>query len=393
MKRLLKLSLLLLMTSSIVTGCGSSSNTSNSSNSSNKSSISEVLEHKLTVIENENCTITLSKELAKRDEIIEVSVTDIVEGYEVHKITANGYKIDNNSFIMPNEDVEVEVFLRQRVTNDNVETVKYNVKTMASEYAVITVDNYYYEPGSEVEINYLCKTDYVLDKFYINDNPIEGTSFIMPDDNVLIRGEFIDVIGDTEWQLSCTCSYMTANSFWYFEYAENGLKINVKVKDNRVCGKEFVLPNNAGNPVAFSDNVEIIIGEKNNTNGYVPNETLKVLVDYAGNSQVRIANSNSGWGDLLTYPTSDYNATSEIKTLENKDGYNGYEVSIFISYILLNLEKSAALNNLTACIAMRNTNTYGGGGSTWNCYNNDINIWNNCSMQPVILENNVLQKR
>ena len=393
MKKLTKISILLLMSGLITVGCEKTPSSSNSLTNSQSSSVSVALEHKITYIENENCTITLSKELAKRDEKIEILVSNITEGYEVHKVTANGYTIDNYSFIMPSEDVEVEVFLRQRVASNNNETIKYNVKAVANEYAVIKTNSYYYAPGDLVEIDYSCKGSYVLDKFFVNNEEIEGTSFIMPEDNVLISGTFINELSDTPWQLSCSAAGLTANSYWYFNYGKEGLEITIKVKDNRICGAEFVLPNNAGNPVAWSDNVEIILGAKNSINGYVPNETLKILVDYLGNSQVSYANSATGWAGAKSYASLIFNASSEIKSLENKDGYNGYEVKMFVSYTMFNLDYNGALNNITACLAMRNSSTYGGGGSGWNCFNGDINIWQKCANQPIILEDNGIQNR
>lgn len=393
MKKLTKISALLLMTGLLTTGCGNTPSGSNSKSETQSSSVSISLEHKISYVENENCSISLSKELAKRDEKIEITISNITEGYEVHKVTANGYIVDNYSFIMPNEDVEVEVFLKQRITTNNNETIKYSVKTVANEYAVIKTQEYYYAPGDLVIIDYSCKGSYVLDKFLVNNEEIEGTSFIMPEDNVLISGTFIDVLPYTPWQLSCSAAGITANSYWYFNYGAEGLEITVKVKDNRLCGKEFVLPNNAGNPVAWSDNVEIILGPKNTNKGYVTNETFKVIVDFLGNSQVSYANSSSGWAGTKSYASLVFNASSNIKSLENKDGYNGYEVKIFASYSMFNLNRNSALNNITTCLAMRNSNTYGGSGSSWNCFNSDINIWQNCANQPIILENNGLQNR
>lgn len=393
MKKLTKISTLLLLTGLLTTGCNDtpSINSSNSIPSISNSSIN--LEHKITYVENEYCTITLSKEVAKRDEKIVVTVSEIKEGYEVHKITANGYIIDNNEFIMPNEDVEVEVFLKQWSLGNDNETIRYNVKTVKNEYAVISTPSYYYAPGDLVEINYFCKGSYILDKFFVNEVAIEGTSFIMPEDNAVISGTFIKAINETPWQVSCTSSGVTANSFWYFEYAEDGLKINVKVQDNRVCGEEFVLPANSSNPVAWSDNVEIILDRKNSNTGYVKDQTFKILVDYLGNSQISYASSTTAWTGNKIYSSLVFNTTTSLKLLDNKDGYNGYEVNMFVSYSMFNLNYADALNNLTACIAMRNTTTYGGSGSNWNCYNGDINIWKNCYNLPVILENNNLESR
>ena len=72
MKKLTKISMLLLMSGLITVGCENTPSNSNSSTNSQSPNVSVTLEHKITYIKNENCSITLSKELAKRDETIEV---------------------------------------------------------------------------------------------------------------------------------------------------------------------------------------------------------------------------------------------------------------------------------------------------------------------------------
>ena len=119
--------------------------------------------HKLDFIENDYCNISLSHVEAYEGTEITVSVEDIVDGYEVYKILANDYFIDNNKFIMPNEDVMVEVFLRE-IKKDVANG--YNATVEANEYALIELSNSKYNAGDIVNINYYCKGTYVLDKFY-----------------------------------------------------------------------------------------------------------------------------------------------------------------------------------------------------------------------------------
>lgn len=386
MKKEIKLSTLLLF-GLLLSGCNFSL-LGNSNNTSSSSQKEMNLEHNISIVENENCTINLSKTKAFRNDEVLVEVTNITEGYHVEKITVNGFFIDNFKFIMPDEDVEVEVFLSQELVSGEK---KYYVKSIANEYALIEFESDYFAPGELVEINYTCRGNYVLDTFYVNNEAIEGTSFVMPESSAVVSGTFVNSILDTDWQVSCEASYMTAYSYWYFEYGEESLNVKVIVDDKRVCGEEFV--SEGRDKVAFSDNVEIILGTKNNTKGYVTNKTYKFLVACTGKSFVQIANSSSSFGGAQSMSSLLFTSTTEIKSLDNKDGYNGYEVNMSISYDIFSIDRESALNNLTACIAIRNSTTYGGYGSSWNCYNSDTLYWNNCAYHPVIMEDGKLLER
>lgn len=398
MKKILKIGTFFLLCSTIV-GCktpfvASNISQNKSSNISNNINYEDEInkEHKITYVENEHCTISLTKEVAKRDEKIEIIVSNISKGYQVHKITANGFLVDNYSFIMPSEDVEIEVILS--LVEDVVSgTVRYYVKSIPNKYALIETAKDYYAPGEQVEINYTCRGSYVLEKFFVNNEEIEGTTFTMPEDSVEISGTFIEAIPYTPWQVGCYAGGLNAISHWYFTYGDEGLNVNVKVEDARVCGEEFVNPNNSSNITAWSDNVEIILDKKNNNSGYVKDQTIKILVDYLGNNQFSIASSTTGWGASKSYATLIFNVSSALRYLNNNDGYNGYEINMFVSYSLFNLTRVTALNNLTACIAMRNTNSYNNSGTAWNCLNGDANIWKNSSKQPVIMEDGTITNR
>ena len=63
------------------------------------------VEHSINVEASEYAEVCADKATAKFNEVVHISVTNIKEGYELKEITANNRKIDNNSFIMPDEDV------------------------------------------------------------------------------------------------------------------------------------------------------------------------------------------------------------------------------------------------------------------------------------------------
>ena len=103
----MKNKLIILSLALALTGCNVNQPTTSTSESTNESTSVVVKTYSISYSENEHCKISLSKTEASRNEVVEVYVNDIDEGYEIDKITANGFKIDDNSFIMPNEDVEI----------------------------------------------------------------------------------------------------------------------------------------------------------------------------------------------------------------------------------------------------------------------------------------------
>ena len=92
---------------------------------------------------------------------------------------------------------------------------------------------------SNVDIEYQCKGNYILDFFSVNGTPIEGSNFVMPDDDVIIEGTFKLVFDETPWQIMASSGGLNARSFWYMNYGENGIEITVKVDDRMLCGEDF----------------------------------------------------------------------------------------------------------------------------------------------------------
>lgn len=372
--------LIMLMLPLVIAGC-TVGGSNNSSVPSVDTSIN-VKTYNISIVENPNCKISTSKEKASRNEVIEVYVTDIRSGYEVTKITVNGRKIDNAKFIMPNEDVVIEVLLKNVNNTDGINSV-----TVAeSEYALIWVDKESYNLGDTVNIDYKCKGKYVLDFFSVNGNPIEGTSFKMIDDDVLIEGTFKLAIEDTDWQVRSSSGGWTATSYWYFNYGEEGLEIKVKVDDRILCGEAY-------KEQAYNrDNVEMIFRTKSDYRGWEMNETYKILISIDNTCSFQTPRSGTAWGDpIRDLHPDDFNYNVERKSLENKDGYNGYEVNIFFSYALIDLEREDAVDNISICPAMRNTNSHN--VTDWRCINLDGVVWEDASTHPILLENGSYQER
>ena len=334
--------------------------------------------YKVSYVENENCSIVLSKSEAKVNDIISVEVKSIKEGYEVHKITCNGMKIDENSFVMPREDVVVEVFLI------DLENGPYALEVMKSEFAKISTSKETYSYGENVTINYTTKGDYVLDKFLVNGEAIKGNTFKMPKGNVVIEGTFKKAIEDTPWQLAIESGGNIGRSYWYFDYGETTLNINVKVEDRIICGYQYA--EHSG----FQDNVEVVLTPKTIVPGWAVNKSYKFLVSCEGDCTVNVATSPTMWSDFWNYTGQDFGYTVDLRSMDKNDGYNGYEVNMYVSYSLFGLTKEQAIGNLSACLSMRNVNAYG--ASVWGFYAGNGN-WENCSSHPLITDDGKLLER
>lgn len=368
----------------LLVGCNPSVSSQNSNDvNTNSSSVVTVKTYNITIVENPNCKITTSKDKASRNETIEVYVTDIKEGYSVSKITVNGRKIDNGKFIMPNEDVVVEVFLKNNNNTDGINSIIVN----ASEYAVIWTDKETYDVGSNVNIEYKCKGNYVLDFFSVNGTPIEGTTFVMPDDDAIIEGTFKLVFDETPWQVMCSTGGLNARSFWYMKYGENGLEINVKVDDRMICGKDFK------KNVYDRDNVEILITRKSDVKGWEYGETHKILISADGDIALnRALTGNALTGNIYDdFTEEEFNYDCTLKSLDNNDGYNGYEVNIFFSYDILWLTRDECVNNISVCPAIRNRTSHN--VTDWRCLSLESVTWEDCSTHPILLEDGSYQER
>lgn len=329
------------------------------------------VEHTLDFIENENCNISLSHLTAYKGDEITVSVEDIVEGYEVSKITVNDYFIDDFKFIMPDEDVIIEVYLEEIKINLNGE---FKAEVESNEYALIELNGTRFNAGDIVKINYYCKGNYVLDKFYVNGVAISGTSFAMPSNDVVVTGEFVNAIAYTDWQLEVYSGTNAGRSYWYFSYGEDRLNVKVIVVDHMVCGSQFQA--NTG----MQDNVEVILGAKTSSTGYEVGKTIKVLVSGTGGHYVQVANSSTGWANK----NITIGASAVKKLYDNNNGYNGYEVNFYLKYSDLGLTKENAIGNITACLAMRNTNGYSSNVTVWGSYTSYGCTWNNPSTHLII---------
>lgn len=333
--------------------------------------------HHIMVETNSHCSVELNKTEARVNEEIVVTISDIEFGYCLDSIKANGNKIDNNKFYMPNEDVVISVSMVQTFES-------FSVNIESSPYAKITVDNSKYKAGDLVNIDYQTRGTYILDSFYVNNEKISGTNFYMPNENVVLRGEFVDSIEDTENQLIVYGGGVISRSFWYFKYGEDGLNVKIKVMDRILCGASI------RNDPGYRDNIEFIISQESNAQGW-DTYTYKILISCDGGFYFQRANNASSWGTPFIPVDDIFNFDVNVRSLNDKQGYDGYEVNVFIGYDLFGADISELINHLTICMAQRNTTNYNASG--WVTYTEQGCLWENVSTHPIILENGNLKER
>ena len=131
-------------------------------------------------------------------------------------------------------------------------------------------------------------------------------------------------------------------------YGKKGIHVNVNVEDSIVC---------TGNTACFyDDNIEYVIQSKTNASGWDVDKTIHIMVTAAGFTYVQKAETYNSWstnydkelnvnvGEDFIYEVNRFSGEKE-----------GYSVSTYVSYKLLNTTREEAVGNITLCPAFRNT--------------------------------------
>ncbi len=149
--------------------------------------------YKIGVVAN-NCEVTLSQSTAYPGEIIYFDIVEF-EGYNVNpaKILLNGKIISGNSFTMPESDVNLSVVAyaagsTHLISSQNVAGGSFvTSQTEAPIYSKISItpspnEGYRFKEGS-LSISYLSQGETII-------KAVSGNTFVMPDTDVTISGQF-----------------------------------------------------------------------------------------------------------------------------------------------------------------------------------------------------------
>ena len=133
-------------------------------------------------IDVQQCTggyISPDKQLAEPGEQVTLTVrTD--SGYRLSLLAYNSIIIEGNSFEMPNRNVTITA---------RFDTI-YNVRVLNTTGGTITVDKKQAVAGETVSVSVQTAQNYVLEAILVNGGEIDGTSFTMQNDNVIVSARY-----------------------------------------------------------------------------------------------------------------------------------------------------------------------------------------------------------
>ena len=139
------------------------------------------IQYTVTVRENANGTVELSKNKAGIGDKITVTVTPVA-GYELDEIKVNNKTITSNPFTMPAADVTVDVTYKK---------IEYSVTVVDSENGSVTASKSKATVGDEITLTINPAKGFDLEKVKLNDSEITEHSFLMPAENVNIEASFV----------------------------------------------------------------------------------------------------------------------------------------------------------------------------------------------------------
>ncbi|WP_034442452.1 InlB B-repeat-containing protein [Butyrivibrio sp. AE2032] len=123
-----------------------------------------------------NCDASLSASTANFGDEITVTV-DPVEGYELDYIKVNGTVIDSYTFTMPANDVAVDVVCKK---------IDYTVKLNLVKNCDASLNTDTANVGDEITVTVDPVEGYELDYIKVNDQVIDGYTFVMPAKDVAV---------------------------------------------------------------------------------------------------------------------------------------------------------------------------------------------------------------
>ena len=138
------------------------------------------ISYTVTVKAGENGKASVDKATAQMGDTVTVTATPDAN-YELAQIVVNGKTITGNTFVMPAENVTVEVTFNRYL---------YTVTVTAAENGKVTVDKTSAKVGETVTVTATPDADYELSKITVNGTAITGSTFTMPAENVTVAAEF-----------------------------------------------------------------------------------------------------------------------------------------------------------------------------------------------------------
>ena len=136
--------------------------------------------NRITVADSINGTVTVDKETAKSGDSITITATP-EKGYEVDTVAVNGNIISGTTFVMPDENVTVNVTFKKAV---------YTVATSSNNGGTVKPDKNSACLGDLISLSVSPDIGFEIDSILINGEKQSDLSFIMPAENVTVSVTF-----------------------------------------------------------------------------------------------------------------------------------------------------------------------------------------------------------
>lgn len=267
-------------------------------------------------------------------------------GYMLDKVYVNGKSVEADSFVMPGENVSLYATF--------CSASGFAVQTESSDLGVTVSDLSVANQGETVRLYTFASYNHTVDYYTVNDIRIDGDTFTMPGEDVVVKTCFKQAIPSTDLSMTVTQSATNATSHWYVDYANDGIQVTVLVEDNLVYSVTSLQSD-----IAYIDNVEFILGFKDFNGAALGLRNYKVII--AANGAFRFERYNGkGW---INYASSVSVNKQDRKLFD--DGYAGWSAQMFIPYSAIGVTRGDAYGNVTIAVAMRNT--VNGRNSSWGC--------------------------
>ncbi len=195
------------------------------------------------------------------------------------------------------------------------------------------------EAGTVVNVTATPDENYQLVSITVNGEVIEGNSFVMPEENVVIGATFdlhadlVEAIPEGAIKIkSQSAGGASATGHITLVFGDSGITFEAFVEDSSIVDKDGVA-------ILFSREVPIIAG-------LLPNgETIKISVSAKGEAKVYATDAD---GVLqvaeLTGVTTGFDTWTK-----NGDKLDGYHVEAFIPYAVLGVTADTAKGSVTVC--------------------------------------------